>query len=67
MISEKLELAKKILADTSKLLERTLFPSAQLVFYCSFLSGLAALRIFEKEVIQFQSRYGSQKKYRQSL
>jgi hypothetical protein len=53
MITEKLELAKKILADTSKLIERCLFPSAQLIFYCSYLSGLASLRIFEKEVIQF--------------
>lgn len=51
MITEKLELAKKILADTTKLIDRTLFPSAQLIFYCSFLSGLAALRIFEQQVV----------------
>lgn len=47
MISEKLEMAKKILTDTLKLIQRTLFPSSQLIFYCSFLLGLANLRIFE--------------------
>jgi hypothetical protein len=67
MIKDNLEMAKNVLTGTSKLLERTLYPTAQLIFYCSHLRGLACLRIFEQLVIRFQDGYVKNKKYRQSL
>jgi hypothetical protein len=67
MIKGNLEMAKNVLTGTAKLLERTLYPTAQLIFYCSHLRGLACLRIFEQLVIRFQDGYAKNKKYRQSL
>ena len=67
MIKDNLEMAKSVLTGTAKLLERALYPSAQLIFYCSFLRGLACLRIFEQQVIRFQEGYAKSRKYRQSL
>ena len=66
-IQKKSELALKVLLDTQKLIERTLFVTPQLKFYCKFLTGLSNLRIFNERVIEFQSRYTPLKKYKQSL
>jgi len=38
-------------------MQRTLYISPQLKFYCQFLLGLANQKIFIEEVIQFQSNY----------
>jgi hypothetical protein len=67
MIKGNLEMAKNVLNGTSKLLERTLYPTAQTIFYCSHLRGLACLRIFEQKVVQFQDGFVKNRKYRQSL
>jgi len=46
IIQEKSELAKKVLTDTQKLIERCLFCAPQLKFYCSYLLGLSSQKIF---------------------
>ena len=48
-------------------MQRTLYVSPQLQFYCQYLLGLANQKIFIDQVIQFQSQYSSQKKYKNSL
>ena len=67
MIQQKYDLAKKVLQDTRKLINRTLYISPQLKFYCEFLLGLACTRIFIDEVLQFQGQYSGLRKYKQSL
>ena len=66
-IQKKSDLALKVLLDTQKLIDRTLFVTPQMKFYCQFLTGLSNLRIFNERVIEFQSRYAPLKKYKQRL
>jgi hypothetical protein len=67
IIQQKNDLAKRVLTDAQKLIERCLFCAPQLKFYCCYLSGLASQRIFQDSVIRFQSKYAHLKKYQQSL
>ena len=53
MIQHKNEVALKVLADTSKLLDRTLYPNPQHKFYCAYLTGLANINLFIEKAIQF--------------
>mmetsp|Transcript_14713 Transcript_14713/g.19940 ORF Transcript_14713/g.19940 Transcript_14713/m.19940 type:complete len:209 (+) Transcript_14713:633-1259(+) len=67
ILQSKYELAVKLLKDTLKLIDRTLFVSPQLKFYCQFLLGLSNQKIFEEQVLSFQSQYSKQRKYKASL
>lgn len=53
ILQKKYDLAVKLLKDTLKLIERTLYVSPQLQFYCQFLLGLANQKIFIDQVLQF--------------
>ena len=64
---KKYDLAVKLLKDTLKLIDRTLYVSPQLQYYCHFLLGLANQKIFIEQVLQFQSQYSTMKKYKNSL
>ena len=48
-------------------MQRTLYVSPQLKFYCPFLLGLANQKIFIEQVIQFQANYSQVRKYKTSL
>lgn len=50
MISNKNDTALRVLADTQKMLERTLYPNPQQKFYCAYLTGLANLNLFVEKV-----------------
>jgi hypothetical protein len=67
VIQEKFEIAKKVLTDTQKLIDRCLFCAPQLKFYCAFLCGLASQRIFQESTMRFQSKFAHLKKYQHSL
>lgn len=47
------ELARKILADTEKLIKRTLHIAPMLKFYVMFLLGQSNLRLFYEKVEDF--------------
>lgn len=63
VIQEKNELAKKVLTDSQKLIDRCLYCAPQLKFYCTYLLGLASQKIFQDAVLKFQSKYAHLKKY----
>lgn len=59
MIQHKYELARKMLKDTQRILERTLYASSQSKFYCQLLLGVTNIRIFYEEILTFQGNYAS--------
>jgi len=67
VIQDKADLAKKVLSDTQKLIDRCLYCPPQLKFYCAYLLGLSSQKIFQETVIKFQSKYAHLKKYKESL
>ena len=67
VIQQKPDLAKKVLTDTQKLIDRCLYPSPQLKFHCCYLLGLASQRIFQEDILKFQSKFANLKKYKDSL
>lgn len=67
IIQQKNDLAKRVLTDAQKLIDRCLYCAPQLKFYCCYLSGLASQRIFQESTIRFQSKYSHLKKYQKSL
>jgi len=53
MLQNKNDVAIKVLADTSKLLNRTLYVNPQHKFYCAYLTGLANMNLFVEKALQF--------------
>lgn len=67
MLQNKNEVALKVLTDTQKLLDRTLYSHPHHKFYCAYLTGLANLNMFLDKALAFQAKYASMKKYKESL
>lgn len=66
-IEKKHELAKKILTDTEKLLRRTVHVAPQLKFYVNYLLGHANLYIFYDKIVEYQSKYEHNPKYKEGV
>lgn len=67
VMQNKYDLAVKLLKDTVCLMQRTLYASPQLRFYCQFLLGLSNQKIFEEQAMNFQNQYTQLRKYKTSL
>jgi len=64
-VSQKYELARKVLGDSEKLCERSLSMPSALKFMVHYLAGTAARKMFTDACLSYQAMYAPKYKYRE--